>query len=404
MKPNLASKKDCTGCGACASVCSHSAIEIKYDKNGYLMPVVKEENCIGCHLCEQRCPILNLSKLKFHPSKDIRNFSAWSNDDEVCLHATSGGIFSQLAIDTLQNNNSSVFGAHLTDKNTVYHLKVNRKEDLHLILGTKYIQSDASSAYRECKQDIKAGKKVLFCGTPCQIAGLYATLGFKDYENLLTTELICHGVGSRVAAEVATAYYKADYIVSNRDKRDGWVSATDRGVSGKSVYSKEGKLFRPAIRKDIFYPCFGNTHRISCTRCYFARINRIADISLGDQWGLYKQFPERFKLGVSLILINTTKGLKAIQSPQITAIENTNKTLDAYPLFYPSVSRWCTLAPWLGIICKFPQKIIINVLTLNWKRNPLLIPYKLVWMFFMKKQLKEVRRAIKRTKIKEGWE
>lgn len=403
MKPNLASKKDCTGCGACASVCSYNAIEIKYDKNGYLMPVVKEENCIGCHLCEQRCPILNLSKLKFHPSKDIRNFSAWSNDDEVCLHATSGGIFSQLAIDTLQNNNSSVFGAHLTDKNTVYHLKINRKEDLHLILGTKYIQSDASSAYRECKQDIKAGKKVLFCGTLCQIAGLYATLGFKDYENLLTTELICHGVGSRVAAEVATAYYKADYIVSNRDKRDGWTSATYRGVSQKSTYYKAGEYIRPRIKEDIFYPCFNNTHRISCTNCRFACIKRIADISLGDQWGLYKNFPERFKLGVSLVLTNTVKGMKAIQSPQITVFENPNKTLNAYPLFYPSVSRWCTFASWLWIVRKLSNKQAINFLTLNWKRNPFILPFKVIWHFSGKRHLRKIQKSINGTRVKERW-
>lgn len=403
MKPKLINKNQCTGCGSCASVCKHDAIKMDYDRNGYLMPFVDSKKCIGCHLCESKCPILNLSKLTFHEAKDLHNFSAWSKDDNLCKQASSGGIFSQLAINLLQKGNAVVYGAHLTHQNTVFHIGITNEKDLNLIIGTKYIQSDASSAYKECQMNLQNGKNVLFCGTPCQIAGLYATLNFKNYPNLLTAELICHGVGSQVAVEVACNYYGADYIVANRNKDDGWTSLQKRGLSQKSIYFKNGVLIKTESGKDIFYPCFNNTHRVSCTACHFAKINRIADISLGDQWGLCKSFPQREKLGVSLVLANTPRGVDAIHSKNIFIIENPNKTLNAYPLFCPSVSKWATLAPFLCILRKLPNKFTTSFITLNWKVNPLVIPFKIVWHFVGKRQLKKIYKAIDSTRKKEGW-
>lgn len=402
-RPKLINKNQCTGCGSCASACKHNAIKMDYDHNGYLMPFINPQKCIGCHLCESKCPIINLSKLSFHGTKDLHNFSAWSKNDDLCKQASSGGIFSQLAINILRKGNAVVYGAHLTHKNTVSHIGITDEKDLYLIIGTKYIQSNASSAYKECQINLQNGKNVLFCGTPCQIAGLYATLNYKVHPNLLTAELICHGVGSQVAAEVATSYYGADYIVSNRNKNDGWTSTQKRGLSQKSIYSKDGILIETESGKDIFYPCFNNTHRISCTTCHFAKINRIADISLGDQWGLCKSFPQREKLGVSLVLTNTTQGIEAIHSEDISIIENPNYTLNAYPLFYPSVSRWTTLASFLWLLRKMPTKFTVSFITLNWKKNPLVIPFKVIWHFVGKRQLKKIKKAIYTTQKEKGW-
>lgn len=403
MKPKLIKKSQCTGCGACAAVCAHQAITMNYDRNGYLMPKINTDKCVNCHLCESRCPILNISKLEFHSAKEIRNFTAWSNNDDVCFHSSSGGIFSQLALNMIHEEEGTVAGAHLTCHNTVHHITITQGEELPLIAGTKYIQSNASTVYSKIKKTLTSGKKVLFCGTPCQVAGLYAVLGFKHYDNLLTTELICHGVGSQVAAEISTAYYGADYLVSNRDKEDGWVRENLKRVSPKSTYSKNGELLRTTFGKDIFFTFFSNTHCMSCTNCKFAQINRVADLSLGDQWGLYKSVPKRAQLGASLVVVNTPKGMQAIQSPNITIIENSNNTLNAYPLFCQAVSPSTTLASWLWFFRKLPNKWAVNFISLDYKHNPLVIPIKIIWRFAARKQLKKILKTIQKTKEKEGW-
>ncbi len=402
MKPHLIEKEKCTGCGACEASCQYEAIEMKLDKNGYLCPVIHTDKCVGCGLCEKRCPMLNKKKLDFHPAKGIRNYAAWSNDDEVCKRASSGGIFSQLALDILRKGNGVCYGATFTEDNKCFHIGVERAEDLHLIVGTKYIQSDASKCYPDVKKSIKANKDVLFCGTPCQIAGLYAYLGgYKDSPNLLTAELICHGMGSSYALDLALKYYHADRIISFRDKKEGWVRKNLDRVSQKNTFHIYGKgEYRP--ERSLYWSLFCNTHRDCCFKCAFAQINRVADLSLGDLWGKYAEYPERWDLGVSLVLSNTEKGHSAMASTTMTVHQNENKELNCWTLFYPGASSAGQLGHWMWLIRRFPAKFACSILSLD-KRNPLIWPIKLFARNTHRKHVEKTLQAMETTKRGLGW-
>ena len=404
MKPKLINNIKCTGCAACADVCRHHAIHMDYDKNGFLRPFITEKNCIGCKACEKTCPVLNFKKLPFHDIREIKHYAAWSNNDEVCINASSGGIFSQLAINLLEENKDSiVFGAELSQNNTCVHIGVTKRTDLNKIIGTKYIQSNAEGTYKKVKKALSENQRVLYCGTPCQIAGLYATLGFKDNDNLFTAELICHGVGSKITADVATSYVGAECIHSFRDKADGWCGPNLERVSQKNTYKmSDGKMFRPV--KNIYWEAFSTSHRLSCTSCPFATLPRLADVSLGDLWGLYKQYPQRCTLGASLVLANSEKGNCMIRSRNIVAIEHPKSQINCYTLFYPGTSRFMQLSNLLFLINKLPTNIAFYIMSMNWRKIPFLIPLKIVFKYISKYHLKATLKSIDNTKRRLKWQ
>lgn len=404
MKPHLANENCCTGCAACADSCHHHALRMEYDKNGFLRPVVNSRLCIGCGVCEKTCPILNYEKLPFHEADELHHFAAWSKDEDVCRNSSSGGIFTQLAIDLLGGGNAVAFGAESSNDNTCHHQAIKQLEDLPRIAGTKYIQSNAEGSYKEARKALQQNLKVLFCGTPCQIAALYAILGKgRENPNLYTAELICHGVSGKVTADIATRYVGADHIHTFRDKQEGWCKPGLIRVSQKNTYfMPDGTLYRPD--KNLFWGCFATSHRISCTRCPFARLPRLADISLGDLWGLYKQYPERGELGASLVLANSAKGLQLMSHESITTIEHPKSQLNCYTVFYPGASRHAQLSSWLHLIKKLPTRTAYHILLLDWKKNPLLIPIKAWFGFVTKKHVEHTLQSIKNTKKRLKWE
>ena len=400
--PKLVDSNMCTGCAACADSCNHGALCMQYDKNGFLRPKVDYKLCIGCGSCERACPIMNFGRLPFHDVQDIRHYAAWSDDEQVCRKASSGGIFSQIAINFLQNKDVLVFGAEADKNNTCHHRGVSSIDSLQRISGTKYVQSNAEGSYREVKRALAHGKKVLFCGTPCQIAALYAVLGYKDRENLFTAELICHGVASKVTADVVTAYVGANHVYSYRDKSEGWCKPGLIRVSQKTTFCMpDGTLLRPD--KNLFWSCFATTHRISCTHCLFAKLPRLADVSLGDLWGLYKQYPERGILGASLVLTNTPKGEGMLRSGHITSIEHERKSLNCYTLFFPGASRFAQLSKWLFLIRKLKPQTAYNILCIDWRKNIICLPIRLLFRIASKIHLAQTKAAIRNTKNRLGW-
>lgn len=407
MDIKLCSRTLCTGCGACAASCSHNAIKMDFDKNGFLQPFLDRKKCVGCHLCEKRCPILNMDKLSFSSPQNIKMYTGWTQDDELCSKSSSGGIFSQVAHGFLENE-YPVVGVVLDEENRCHHTVITKLSDLDLIIGTKYIQSEAYESYREIKERLKNKEKILFCGTPCQIAGLLSFVGGKQ-DNLYTIELLCHGVTSKKAVDIMCDIYGYDHVFSYRNKVDGWcLYDIEKNklmpVSQRCTYKNAQNTMMANHKSDLFYMSFGKFHRHSCYNCKFAKPERLADITLGDQWGLVSKYMGRLNRGASLIILNTYKGHELLESsPKIKLVEENLKDLKSPPFFMPAVSKYVNIGDCLWMLKYFPLWMNERIMQGDAKRLLLLVPYKLIAKignYYHKKKLKKV---IESTRLKYNW-
>lgn len=304
----------CTGCMACANVCAHQAIKVKQDEEGFDRPVIDEDLCVDCGLCKQVCPVNN------HPttSEPLKVYSGWSSDENVRLSSSSGGAFSEIARPILEDG-GVVFGCSLDEKLQAVHTYVETMEDLATKLrGSKYVQSRIGDSYSKAREFLKQGRLVLFSGTPCQIAGLRNYLR-RDYDNLITVDLICHGVPSPMIFEdykkyIAESQKMTITDVKFRCKKSSWIffNMTVTGhVEKKAAPSQYiGEYYNdPYIRgflRDYFL-------RPSCHQCHFTSTKRCSDFTIADWWGYRKMTKadcDYDKKGVSLILCNSQKSLK----------------------------------------------------------------------------------------------
>ena len=186
----ITQKEDCCGCHACRSACPLGIIEMVADNEGFLYPQVKEQLCTNCGICENVCQILSVPGEGERP----KAFAAWNRDNAVRAESSSGGVFSALMQQTLQQG-GVIIGAAFDSTMILRHQSAQNDVESHKFRGSKYLQSLIGDAYREAQEFLQQGRHVLFSGTPCQVAGLYAFLG-NDNENLLTCDLVCHGVPS----------------------------------------------------------------------------------------------------------------------------------------------------------------------------------------------------------------
>ena len=185
----IVSKNKCTGCTACMNVCPKNAISMVTDKCGFKYPIIDEKKCIDCGLCKKTCPILN----KKNNLSINKCYAAYSKNDEYSIHSSSGGIFPIIA-NYILDNNGIVIGAAFDKKMNLNHVAITKKKEIDKLRGSKYLQSDLGDIFKYVKENLKT-KKILFVGTPCQIAGLKAYIK-NDYDNLICIDLICHGVPS----------------------------------------------------------------------------------------------------------------------------------------------------------------------------------------------------------------
>lgn len=187
----IISKSFCTGCGCCCNVCPKNAISMKIDNDGFRYPVIAKEKCVDCGLCKKKCPVFSKTK-----AKEINEcYAAYNKNDEVLMLSSSGGIFYLLALSILKEN-GIVIGA-MFDNNKLVHMIVDNKKDLVKLMGSKYLQSNMDDIYKKVKIEVQS-RKILFVGTPCQVAGLKSYVG-EDNENLICVDLICHGVPSSLS-------------------------------------------------------------------------------------------------------------------------------------------------------------------------------------------------------------
>lgn len=293
----------CTGCRACEQLCAHHAISMVEDKEGFLTSSINQEQCVDCGLCVARCPQNTPVDTKYSQ----RVFAIRLKDDELLYRSASGGAFAGIAKAWI-NEGGVVFGVVYDKEWNAHHVCASTLDELSPILSSKYVQADTRHTFTEVKQYLKAGQKVLFSGTGCQIAGLKAYLR-KDYENLFTMDLICHGVASPLLFKKYINWLgekKKSPILDYdfRDKRYGW------GLDYMFKYSKKSELKSCTI--DPYYYRFleGFTYRECCFQCHYCNPQRAGDITIGDYWGIEKEHPSFFNnKGISCILINTQKGL-----------------------------------------------------------------------------------------------
>ena len=320
----------CTGCFACKQVCAKGAIH-KTEINGFAYPEIDTSACVDCGLCTKVCPVLNTQK--FFETKNIENtisYAIWNKDVDERLVSSSGGVFSVLARQILIDG-GIVYGAAWDDNMQLRHVGIEDISKLDSLRRSKYVQSNTDGVYREVKTGIKAGRMVLFCGTPCQIAGLQSFLGHKDYPNLLTVGVVCHGVPSqwsfdKYIHEIEEKDKVKVFDCNFRSKEKGWRTGLNLLVYGKNLRDKSivinkiatGNSYFNAFLKFYFL-------RESCYNCPFkgGHIECRPDIMLSDSWSLWSSVSMKevdFGKGVSAVITNTDKGreyLKVCQDDMV---------------------------------------------------------------------------------------
>lgn len=188
----IGNKQNCCGCAACTQACPKHCITMVEDAEGFLYPDVELEKCVDCNMCQRVCPMLNKTD---EDAPYTKAYAAYNLDEKERLQSSSGGVFSLLAKQVLREG-GVVYGAAMSeDCTSACHIKAESPDDLVALRGSKYIQSSTEGVYQQIKNELDNRRKVLFSGTPCQIAGLKSLLR-TDYENLLCVGVICHGVPS----------------------------------------------------------------------------------------------------------------------------------------------------------------------------------------------------------------
>jgi len=304
---DLTSKNECTGCQACRLLCPNHCITMDTDDAGFQIPLIDRANCADCGLCVSRCP--ESSRMIFPQNDCIKVLAARRYiDDKLLSKSSSGGVFVGIARKVLETPGNAVFGCAFDANMVARHICVTDIKDIAPLQSSKYVQSDTGDTYLQTRTLLEEGKTVFYTGTPCQIAGLYAFLE-KDYDNLLTADLICHGVPSpllfkRYINRLSKKFGEnvINYNFRSKDK-NGW------GLN--LILETETRTKAIMWQTDPYYLSFleNRTLRECCYICKYASHHRVADITLGDFWGIELEHPEFYdRSGVSVILVNTTKG------------------------------------------------------------------------------------------------
>ena len=306
-------KENCSGCGACASVCPVSAIHMEPDDEGFRYPRIDETRCIQCSRCRAVCPMTG--ERDKGPEKETAAYAFQHSRPEVLQRSASGGAFTALAEAFFaRHGKAHVYGAAFC-KGEVFHRSVKEPEELCVLSDSKYLESDLRDCFRSIRRQLAAGESVLFSGTPCQADGLKASLSDFPKEvtdqQLLLVEIVCNGTGSPLVWQKNWEYLKekeqsplVDY--SFRDKR----VPMGYGVSWRTEDGREGREF---LLDNFYWRLYisGLIMRPSCHTCHYAGYRRSADITIGDFHGFEETAdPPLFDAagGISLVLGNTEKG------------------------------------------------------------------------------------------------
>lgn len=301
----------CSGCMACKDACPTNSIHLETLDDGFIYPIVNSNTCVNCNKCLNVCPVQTIKK----NDESQTLYSGVANDKVNVFAASSGGVFGAIATKLIEEG-YYVCGAAWTSDLNLKHTLISSIEELNGLLKSKYVQSNTEGIYAEINALLKDGKKVFFVGTPCQVSAL------KNYthyhKNLLTADIICHGVPSQTMFN--------DYISYLNRINDGKVIDFSFRVKNNKFKHAHGYRYtfeKNGIRKTVegiysdspYYYAFKEylTFRESCYACQYATINRVGDITLGDFWGIEKYDSKaNSDIGISLVISNSKRGAEVI--------------------------------------------------------------------------------------------
>lgn len=287
-------------------MCPRQAIKMKKDEKGFIYPYIDSEKCVDCNICRKICPANNNIKLNI----PIKILACKNKNLENRITSSSGGVFLEIA-KSIIDNLGSIYGAAFNDDWKVEHIRVDNENDLEKIKRSKYVQSDMKNVFKNIKEDLKKSKNILFSGTPCQIHAIKNFNKMND-DSIFYVDIVCHGVPSpgifenykcSLENKYKSKIININFRYKNSESTQNIKIDFENGDSYISNYNN----------KDIFYKLFLDNVilRESCYDCYYKKFERIGDISLADFWGCEKSSVKELKdeNGISLVLINTQKGL-----------------------------------------------------------------------------------------------
>ena len=305
----ICDKNKCIGCGACLNICPVNAISFEKDELGFFYPNIDLKKCINCNKCKNICPInkpYNLDKIK------AEVYACKAKDENIQLNSSSGGFFYVLASSFLRKEQGVIYGASLKS-NVTKHIRVDNIKDLEKIRGSKYTQSSLIDILPVLLEDVKNNKKILFSGTPCQIASIRNLV--KDYNNIYFVSVICHGVMNDTIVKriLVKEGYPKSTKVSYHLKDYSWDNPTiklEYDNKSKTLLYKDSALMNLYLNNNIL--------RESCYNCKFKGKNNVADIVMGDYWGVQISHNDMYdNKGVSAVIVQTNKGKKLLEKLDI---------------------------------------------------------------------------------------
>lgn len=312
----ICKENDCTGCAACENACKQKAIKMVYNAEGFLHPDISNDKCIECKACITVCPVVNYKSTdKRYP---INAYKGNSKNIDLLKFSTSGGIFSEIA-SIIFSENGVVFGAILDEDLHVKHIVAENMNDLTDLRGSKYIGSNLTGIYNDVISRLKRGQKVLFSGTPCQVAGLYRILG-GVHNQLITCDFVCHGVGSQIIFE---KYIHYNELLHKAQAKKIYFRSKQRGYLNSSMvieYDNGEQTISPSYRNGFGYAFSrGMINRKACSHCLYASPERLSDITLCDC--IHGLEPFEKKNGCSYILVNSELGRECILKANLNLLE-----------------------------------------------------------------------------------
>ena len=299
-------KANCCGCELCSQVCPKHIIEMKPDGEGFVYPSIEDESlCIDCHKCLKACPMKGVNRMG---NKHRISYGGYAQNEEDVKRSASGGYAYLISTEFIKNG-GVVYGVKYTDDFlSVEYSRAEKREDIELFRGSKYVQASKGTVYCKVQEDLKADRKVLFVGLPCEISALYHYLGVNSSQ-LYTAALICHGP---TAQKVHKSFCSEEFhnqgihYFTMRGKLEGWKPYYIRAILDKD------KEYQKKFIETDYDVAFKYLKRPSCSVCKYKLGNQefgvVSDIILGDYHGVRSESRAYNKWGVSQVSIFSDKG------------------------------------------------------------------------------------------------
>ena len=320
--------EQCCGCSACSAICPKDAIVMTPDAQGFLYPAVDEGKCVDCGLCLRVC-----HDAQNRDIAPVGAYAAKNTDRDALKRSSSGGVAYALCQQVITQG-GAVYGVAYDENHRVITCRADTLEGCEAFFGSKYVQTDPCGTFRQVSTDLKEGRTVLYFGTSCHIAGLlsYCSQKHCQMDKLITVDLICHGVPSPGIFSDYMAFLKKDprftgFAFRTKERPWGYGSAN----FGCTIYHRGGRKKTDSVEARLFLDLFfsNNCLRPHCYECKHASLDKPADITIADYWGLQDAHPEFFSEdGVSAVIVHSEKGEALFKSAELlTYIESTTEAI-----------------------------------------------------------------------------